>query len=182
MPKYLHPFKRGGSQIGICQRSGAKFYRSDLVEDGQVKGELVHPDWYEPYHPLLLPPPMRPDGLPKRRPAPDDTFPLTPGVLSAMRTGATTDLTWTAFESTGSQLESYNVWRSVDNGVSFQLLGSVEVTQDIELIYRRVQGDWQQTFVYDQPFVDSESAAGYQYYVQGIQIHGMSANSNTVTV
>lgn len=182
MPRYLRPNRNGGSQIGICQRSGQKMYRSDMVEDGQVKGELVHPDWWEPYHPLLLPPPMRPDGLPRQRPAPDDSFPMTAGVLSASRVGAIASLTWTAFSSTGSQLENYNVWRSVDSGVSFQLLGMVEVTQDITLVYRRVQGDWQQVFTYDQPYLDDASAAGYQYYIQGVQIHGQSSNSNTVTV
>lgn len=181
MPKYLKP-RRPDSQIGICQNSGQKMYRKDMVEDGQVKGLLVHPDWWEMYHPQLLPPPMRPDGLPRRRPAPDDSFPMTTSTLMATRVGAVATLTWAAFGSTGSQLENYNVWRSIDMGVSFQLLATIPVTQDIELIYRRVQGDWQQTFVYEQPYLDDASAAGYQYYVQGVQIHGMSANSNTVTV
>lgn len=205
MPKYLKPGRSGSSQIGICQRSGQKMLRADMVEDGQVQGELVHPDWWEPYHPLLLPPPMRPDGLPKQRPAPDDVFPMTAGVLTGLLSGGSGGgggftwiwpallggsgsggegvlLTWTQFTSTGSQLESYNVWRSIDGGVSFQLLGSVPVTQDIELIYRRVQGDWQQQFVYGQPFVDPEGEAGYQYYIQGVQIHGLSANSNIITI
>lgn len=36
-------------------RSGQKMPYSDLVEDGQIPGLLVHPDWYEPRHPQELP-------------------------------------------------------------------------------------------------------------------------------
>jgi hypothetical protein len=67
MARYL-----GRGQVGICQRSGKKVRREDLVEDGQVKGLLVDKYWYEPYHPQLLPPPMRADGIAHLRPAPDD--------------------------------------------------------------------------------------------------------------
>ena len=34
-----------------CQRSGQKMWYRDLVEDGHVPGLLVHPDWWEPWHP-----------------------------------------------------------------------------------------------------------------------------------
>ena len=67
MARYL-----GRGQVGICQRSGKKCKRESLVEDGQVKGLIVDKDWYEPYHPQLLPPPMRAAGIPHFRPAPDD--------------------------------------------------------------------------------------------------------------
>jgi hypothetical protein len=67
MSRYL-----GRGQVGICQRSGKKVKRKDLVEDGQVKGLLVDKNWWEPYHPQLLPPPMRADGIPHFKPAPDD--------------------------------------------------------------------------------------------------------------
>lgn len=69
MARYL-----GRGQVGICQRSGKKVKRGELVEDDQVKGLLVAKEWYEIYHPQLLPPPMRADGIARFRPAPDDSL------------------------------------------------------------------------------------------------------------
>lgn len=77
MARYL-----GRNQVGICQRSGKKVRRADLVEDGQVKGLLVAKEWWEPYHPQLLPPPMRADGIPHFKPAPDDVLPPPAPVLT----------------------------------------------------------------------------------------------------
>jgi hypothetical protein len=180
MPKYLRP-RRPDSQIGICQRSGQKMYRSDMVEDGMVKGLLVHPDWWEEYHPQLLPPPMRPDGLPKRRPAPDDTFPMQPGVLTGTAGDGGIELTWTPFglAGSGSQIEAYNVWRSTNSGESFSLLATLPVTPTV--IITTPQAEFKEPFEYEQPFVDATAQNGYQYYVQGVQIHGQSTVSNTVT-
>ena len=86
MSRYL-----GRGQVGICQRSGKKVKRKDLVEDGQVKGLLVDKNWWGPYHPQLLPPPMRADGIPHFKPAPDDrlsppapVLTATPGVMTIL--------------------------------------------------------------------------------------------------
>jgi hypothetical protein len=180
MPKYLKP-RRPDSQIGICQRSGQKMYRSDMVEDGMVKGLLVHPGWWEEYHPQLLPPPMRPDGLPKRRPAPDDTFPMQASTLMLGGSPGATTLTWAPFGvvGSGSQIESYNVWRSTNSGDSFELIDTIPIVYSQSV---NNAGVWVETFTYDQPFIDDASQVGYQYYVQGVQAHGQSAVTNTVTV
>ncbi len=42
----------------------------DLVEDGQIPGLLVHPDWYEPRHPQELPPDTS-DAVALWRPSPE---------------------------------------------------------------------------------------------------------------
>ena len=91
MARYL-----GRGQVAICQRSGKKCKRSDLVEDGQVKGLLVAKEWWEPYHPQLLPPPMRADGIPHFKPAPDDVLPPPAPVLTLVSySGGVAELSWT---------------------------------------------------------------------------------------
>ncbi len=45
----------GRHAIAECMRSGQKMRYRDLVEDGQIPGLLVAPDWYEPRHPQELP-------------------------------------------------------------------------------------------------------------------------------
>jgi hypothetical protein len=42
---------RGSRAIGFCQRSGIKMLLKDMVEDGHIRGLMVHPDWWEPRHP-----------------------------------------------------------------------------------------------------------------------------------
>ena len=95
--------------------------------------------------------------------------------------GSVASLTWTPFGlvGSGSIIEAYNVWRSTNGGVSFELLQTIPVTQDI-YIENDVDGTWHQSYVYEQPYEDTSSAPGYRYYVQGVQIHGQSTVSNTV--
>jgi hypothetical protein len=44
-----HRYAKGTRAWGICQRSGARYLLSDLIEDGRIPGLLVHPSWYEPF-------------------------------------------------------------------------------------------------------------------------------------
>jgi len=111
----------GRGQIAVCQRSGQKMRRADMVEDDQVKGLLVHKDWYEPYHPQLLPPPMRADGIPHFRPAPDDrAAPPAPVLTHNSSSGGKAYLTWTQ-TSNNIGFTDYYVVSSVLNGAYTQL-------------------------------------------------------------
>jgi hypothetical protein len=162
-------------------RSGVKVHRSELIEDGQVKGLLVAKDWWECYHPQLLPPPMRPDGLPRRRPAPDDSTATTPAVLTVSVTGTTATLTWTASSNNETMIRSYQVWRATGTDPAV-LLDTLPVSQDIYL-EDDVDGSFVQLFVYDQPYVDDTLAAAtqYTYYIQTIPYYGgQAAVSNSV--
>lgn len=48
-------YAQGKNALAECMRSGQKMRYQDLVEDGQIPGLLVHPDWYEPRHPQEIP-------------------------------------------------------------------------------------------------------------------------------
>ena len=48
-------YAQGRNAVAECMRSGQKMRYRDLVEDGQIPGLLVHPDWYEPRHPQEIP-------------------------------------------------------------------------------------------------------------------------------
>lgn len=176
----------GRGQVGICMRSGKKLHRAEMVEDGQVKGLLVDPDWWEPYHPLLLPPPMRPDGLPRRRPAPDDSSATSAPVLTGSFVGGNVVLSWTASNNNETMIKEYLVYRATTapTAVPGTVIGTVPVTQDI-YIENDVDGSWQQSFVYDQPFTDDTLVAGntYDYWIVGIPYYGgqASPNSNVYT-
>jgi hypothetical protein len=50
----------------------------DLVEDGHIKGLLVHPDWWEPRHPQEIPVPVD-DAQALYRPAPELSAPTGEG-------------------------------------------------------------------------------------------------------
>lgn len=173
----------GRGQVATCMRSGIKMKRKDMVEDGQVKGLLVHPDWWEPYHPQLLPPPMRPDGLPRQRPAPDDQTETTVGTLTVAVAGTTASLTWPASSNNETMIRLYQVWRATGSEAAV-LLATLDVTQNIT-IEDDVDGSWTQLFEYEQPYVDDtlSAATEYTYYVVTIPYYGGQAGtSNNVTV
>lgn len=152
--------------------------RADMVEDGQVKGLLVHPDWWEPYHPLLVPPPLRADGLPKYRPSPDGVPAPTAPALLGVLTGSMS-LTWSAGTSSGSTIDYYYLYRS-DNGAAYTLLANIPV-----VVSQTVTNDgFIQTSTYAQPYVDNTLVGGHTYtwVVLAHAIEGgFSVASNVVT-
>lgn len=176
MARYL-----GRHQIGVCQRSGQKMKRAEMVEDGQIRGLLVHPDWWEPYQPQLVPPPMRPDGLPKQRPAPDEVAPPTASALSGELLGGFPVLTWTQADSGASYIENYLLYRNVDGGL-YSLLATLPVT--LESNFDLYGQFWQEFVVYGSPYTDSTATTGhdYMYYVVASAAEGGSSRSNTVQV
>lgn len=67
-------YAQGKNAIAECMRSGQKMRYRDLVEDGQIPGLLVHPDWYEPRHPQEIPVPAD-DAVALWRPSPELSIP-----------------------------------------------------------------------------------------------------------
>ncbi len=155
--------------------------RSEMIEDGQIKGLLVHPDWWEPYHPQLVPPPMRPDGLPKYRPAPDEVAPPNASVLSGVLTTNKPVLTWTPAISGASNITQYQIWKNVDGGL-FSLLVTLPVTFDTNF---NLNGQfWQEVITYGSPYTDNAvlSTHTYQYYIIAVAAEGGTSRSNTVSL
>ena len=60
----------GENAWGICGRSGKRMLLKDMVEDGDIPGLLVSPEWYEPEHPQERPVEAY-DAQALRRTAPD---------------------------------------------------------------------------------------------------------------
>lgn len=50
-------------RYGYCQRSGKRVPRRLMVEDGDIPGMMVAPDWYEPEHPQKKLDPLPPENL-----------------------------------------------------------------------------------------------------------------------
>ena len=67
-------YAKGRHAVAECQRSGQKMRYRDLVEDGHIKGLLVHPDWWEPKHPQEIPVTVT-DPVALFRPAPEISIP-----------------------------------------------------------------------------------------------------------
>ncbi len=176
MARYL-----GKGQIGVCQRSGIKMKRCEMIEDGQVKGLLVHPDWWEPYHPQLVPPPMRPDGLPKQRPAPDEVSGPTTSALSGVSSAHHAVLTWSQANSGPSYITQYQIYRNVNGGL-YSLLATIVPTMDTN--FNLNDQFWQEVITYGSPYTDLTSSAGntYGYYVVATAFEGGSSTSNIVSV
>lgn len=77
------------SPWGICQRSGRRLPRDEMVEDGQLKGLLVDPRWYEPQHPQERPARVK-EEIAVRRPASENTDPDQSTVVEFPRHNLTT--------------------------------------------------------------------------------------------
>lgn len=121
MPKYL-----GRGQIAECQRSGAKCLASELVRDGRNPQLLVLPEWADPAHPQerpFLPSPS--DGMPRFPVAPQNVS-VTAPVLAVEVIGLAATLTWTPAVTVGPALETYELFRSIDDG-DFILINTQDV-------------------------------------------------------
>jgi hypothetical protein len=197
------PYARNKNAVAICNRSGQKMMRSHMVEDGYLKGLLVHPDWYDPYHPQERP--FDPDeGIAIYKPAPD-LMPVPPSpILAGNRTGSQTSLTWTQPDPPGSTVVNWTVWRNTQTGQGFILLATVlpivapdymvqgpDINPSTDGIVGQppVRGVIQ-TYQTGLLYTDTSSAAGYQYYVIALTADTstedsnglLSAPSNTITV
>jgi hypothetical protein len=197
------PYARNKNAVAICNRSGQKMMRAHMVEDGYLKGLLVHPDWYDPYHPQERP--FDPDeGIAIYKPAPD-LMPVPPSaVLSGVRTGATATFSWLQPDPPGSTVVNWTIWRNTQTGLGFILLATVIPTVAPDYMVQGPDSIPSVDGVVSQPpvrgqiydyqggaaYTDTGSAAGYQYYVVTLTADTstedsnglLSAPSNTITV
>lgn len=72
------PYARGDKAWGECARSGKRVRLNAMVEDGQLEGMLVAPEWYEPKHPLEIPQDVD-DPVALAEPAPEISIPAVVG-------------------------------------------------------------------------------------------------------
>lgn len=119
------PYARNKDSVAICNRSGQKMLRRDMIEDGYIRGLLVHPDWYDPPHPQEQP--FDPDeGIAIYRPAPDlMPVPPAPVLLPAVHGGSSVTLIWTQTDPPGSTVVNWTVWRLRPGDPNFLLIGTV---------------------------------------------------------
>lgn len=168
MPKYAH----GELAWGICAKCGLRFLLRELRLDGYYPNLRVCDSCYDSKHPQERLVPMT-DAVALWRPSPEQAN-ATPSVLSFELDGLQVDLTWTPTQTIGPRIESYKVYRSSDEGVTFVELDSQAVEYAFDMA------------VLTQPasYSDNTVAAGltYQYRLVALDGYGRGVNSNTVTV
>lgn len=182
------PFARYKNAVAICNRSGWKMYRADMVEDGYLKGLLVHPEWYDPPQPQEEP--FDPEeGIAIYKPAPD----LIPSPPAPVVSIAGNVLTWTQADPPVSTIMYWTVWRQLTApGSLFLLLAKVTPIVPIDYFIQgpdRIKGDPTNSNLQGLTYTDAGGAAGMKYYVVTTTADGgteglpglNSPNSNTVT-
>jgi hypothetical protein len=160
-------YARNKDAVAICNRSGQKMLRSEMVEDGYLKGLLVHPDWFDPEEPQEKP--FRADeAIAIYRPAPD-LVPNPPSpVLSISVAGSVATLTWTESDPPASTVINYTVWRNTGSG--FLRIGTVTPVVPVDLFISNpdlIQGELPAK-VSGLTFTDNAWTLGNQYYVQAV--------------
>lgn len=166
------PYAKNKTAVAICNRSGFKYPREELIEDGYLRGLLVHITEYDPYHPQERP--FDPDeGIAIYRPAPD-LMPVPPSAVLAI---AGNVLTWTQPNPPGSTVVNWQVWRSTNAGVLYTQLATVtppapSIIQPADQIPKfdgtpsggglvNSSNVGQQTGT----FTDAAGASGFRYYI-----------------
>lgn len=109
-------------------RSGAKCRAADLVRDGRNPALLVLPEWADPPHPQEQPyVPKDVEGK-ARWPLSPDNLTFIPPVLDAVGAIGRVNLSWTIAQyGPDSPAATYDIYRSVDAGVTYTLLHTVTV-------------------------------------------------------
>lgn len=146
-------YVRGDKAVGICQRSGIKMLRRDMVEDGYYPGLMVHPQWKDERHPQERLPKLA-DPVTVYKPAPDDVG--DPPELSGELTGNSAHLTWTEAAPINARIDSYDLYRRPVGG-EFTLVVSLPVTYDIFMAITS------ETLVYDD--VGLSTGVTFEYFV-----------------
>lgn len=135
MPGYAE----GRLAYGLCQRCGLRYLLRELVLDGYYPNIRVCSGCYDPPQPQeRLAVVSDPEALWK--PA-VDTYSFPPPFLTAVVNGANVVLNWTSIGGPpvgadhvggyGPYLSAaYEVWRSIDGGLTFQMLISLPNTAD----------------------------------------------------
>jgi hypothetical protein len=132
-------FARGRLAWGLCQRCGLRGYLRELVLDGYYPNIRVCPGCYDPPQPQERLAVVS-DPVALWKPAPDATA-IQPPFLTAVVSGADVILNWTSIGGPpvgadrvggyGAYLSAgYQLFRSLDLGVTFQSLGTFMNTAD----------------------------------------------------
>lgn len=109
-------YARGMHAWGICGRSGRKMLLRDMVFDGRYPNMRVDPAWYEARHPQETLPRVE-DPIALYAPSPEVVAPPTvPVVTLAILTPTSLSVTWTPAESGITNMEEYQISRSVNGG------------------------------------------------------------------
>lgn len=135
MPAYA----QGRLAWGLCQRCGLRFFLRELVLDGYYPNIRVCQGCYDPPQPQerLV---VVSDPLALWKPA-VDTYSVLPPVLTAVLSGANVNLKWSSIDGPPVGADhvgghgpygsaGYEVHRSIDAGVSYQLIATLLNTPD----------------------------------------------------
>jgi hypothetical protein len=158
--------------IAICSRSGQKMLRKDMVEDGYLRGVLVHPDWRDPSAPQEEP--FDPDeGIAIYKPAPDTVAPYPPysAVLAVAKSGSDAVATWTQQDVPWGTVNNWTVWRKLPAGGSlFLKVATIVPVYPADFIIQttdRIKGDSASGLVTGLTWTDIGYTANSQYYLIG---------------
>ena len=133
-------FAKGRLAWGLCQRCGLRYFLRELVLDGYYPNIRVCSDCYDAPQPQERLAVVS-DPVALWKPA-VDTYLVPPPFLTAVVSGTTVILNWTSIGANSGGNDqggthhgpytsaAYEVWRSIDAGVSFQMLVSLPNTPD----------------------------------------------------
>lgn len=124
-----HTFAKGTRAWGICARSGRKMLLRDMVWDGQYPNLKVDPAWYDPKHPQEMLPAIE-DPIALANPSPETIAPPSAPVVTLVVASPTEiQVTWTPAESGITDMEEYQITRSV-NGAAYAPLETCVLVKD----------------------------------------------------
>jgi len=186
------PYASPKRTIAICNRSGQQMLRKDMVEDGYLRGMLVHPEWYDPIEPQEEP--FDPEeGIAIYKPAPDLVAPYPPysAVLAGGPVGADFVMSWTQQDVPWGTLNNWTVWRK-NPGSTFIKIATLLPVIPVDFFIQttdQIKGD-PLSVVTGLAYTDLGYPNGAQYYVVGNFVGAnisedagfvSSAPSNTLT-
>lgn len=165
------PYARDKDAIAICDRSGQKMLRADMIEDGYLRGMMVHPDWFD--GPQQQEEPFDPEeGIAIWMPRPDNVQPMPYApVLSGAIVGSDALLNWTQQDTPWGTLKNWYVWRQLP-GMGYIRIATVNpiIPVDIFVQLPDLIGREEGTVpvVSGLTYTDTSWVSGSNYYVTGI--------------
>lgn len=165
------PYARDKNAIAICDRSGQKMLRADMIEDGYLRGMMVHPEWYD--GPQQQEEPFDPEeGIAIYKPRPDNVQPMPYSpVLTGSLSGSHAVLNWTQQDTPWGTLKNWYVWRQLP-GMGYIRIATVNpiIPVDIFVQLPDLIGREEGTVpvVSGLTYTDTSWVTGSNYYVTGI--------------
>jgi hypothetical protein len=163
--------------------------RKDMVEDGYLRGLLVHPEWYD--GPQQQEEPFDPEeGIAIEKPAPDNVQPnaIPPVITGAIVAGAAV-LNWTQQDTPWGTLKCWYVWSLTPGNATYLRIAQVFPVIPVDLFIPGpdlIAGD-PPPVVTGLTYTDDAWVSGTSYYVTGTwwgQNEGLTPTgpSNVVTL